>query len=69
MSVVVFSGGTAFDSLVAPLARWTSRVTYVLPVTDNGGSTAEILRVLGGPAIGDVSTGSARVGSASGGRF
>ena len=32
----------------------TTRVTYVLPVSDDGGSTAEIVRVLGGPAVGDI---------------
>lgn len=25
-----------------------------MPVSDNGGSTSEIMRVLGGPAIGDI---------------
>ena len=29
-------------------------MTHVLPVSDDGGSTAEIVRVLGGPAVGDV---------------
>jgi hypothetical protein len=32
----------------------TTRVAYVLPVSDDGGSTAEIVRVLGGPAVGDI---------------
>ena len=32
----------------------TTRVTHVLPVSDDGGSTAEIVRVLGGPAVGDI---------------
>lgn len=75
-SLVVFSGGTAFNT-VAPLlsrcashpifqppqanlmptppsCRLTTRVTHVLPVSDDGGSTAEIVRVLGGPAVGDI---------------
>jgi hypothetical protein len=26
----------------------------VLPVSDDGGSTAEIVRVIGGPAVGDI---------------
>ena len=30
------------------------KVWHVLPVTDDGGSTAEIVRVLGGPAVGDI---------------
>lgn len=29
-------------------------VAHVLPVSDDGGSTAEIVRVLGGPAVGDI---------------
>ena len=32
----------------------TGQVCYVLPVSDDGGSTAEIVRVLGGPAVGDI---------------
>jgi len=30
------------------------KVWHVLPVTDDGGSTAEIVRLLGGPAVGDI---------------
>ena len=29
-------------------------MVHVLPVSDDGGSTAEIVRVLGGPAVGDI---------------
>ena len=36
------------------LARDGFRCAYVLPVTDDGGSTHEIRRVFGGPAIGDI---------------
>lgn len=36
------------------LQALTSNVSYVLPVSDDGGSTAEIVRVLGGPAVGDI---------------
>lgn len=56
--VVVFSGGTATNSLTpcfnAIAAVPGADVTYVLPISDNGGSTSEILRILGGPAIGDI---------------
>lgn len=52
--LVVFSGGTGFNSLCAELKRYTTRVAHVLPVSDDGGSTAEIVRVLGGPAVGDI---------------
>ncbi|GBF93761.1 hypothetical protein Rsub_06093 [Raphidocelis subcapitata] len=53
-SLVVFSGGTAFNSLAGHLRQLTTRVAHVLPVSDDGGSTAEIVRVLGGPAVGDI---------------
>lgn len=36
------------------LQQLTQRVAHVLPVSDDGGSTAEIVRVLGGPAVGDI---------------
>lgn len=36
------------------LRAFTTRVAHVLPVSDDGGSTAEIVRVLGGPAVGDI---------------
>ncbi|XP_048230299.1 uncharacterized protein YNL011C isoform X6 [Ricinus communis] len=51
---VVTSGGTAFNGVVEELKKLTTRVAHVLPVSDDGGSTAEIVRVLGGPAVGDI---------------
>ncbi|KAG5235049.1 Maternal effect embryo arrest [Salix suchowensis] len=53
-SLLVFSGGTAFNGVVEELKQLTTRVAHVLPVSDDGGSTAEIVRVLGGPAVGDI---------------
>ena len=53
-SLVVFSGGTAFNSVASHVKRLTTKVSHVLPVSDDGGSTAEIVRVLGGPAVGDI---------------
>ncbi|KAG2501859.1 hypothetical protein HYH03_000357 [Edaphochlamys debaryana] len=53
-ALVVFSGGTAFNSVAGHLRHMTTRVAHVLPVSDDGGSTAEIVRVLGGPAVGDI---------------
>ena len=53
--IVIFSGGTAFNSLVKQFVEeLSSRLSFVLPISDNGGSTREIIRVLGGPAIGDI---------------
>lgn len=52
--LVVISGGTASNSLVNLFQSLSPNITYILPISDNGGSTSEILRVLGGPAIGDL---------------
>ncbi|KAK4361185.1 hypothetical protein RND71_020137 [Anisodus tanguticus] len=46
-SLLVFSGGTAFNGVVEEIKKLTTRVAHVLPVSDDGGSTAEIVRVLG----------------------
>jgi hypothetical protein len=48
-SYVVVSGGTGCNALTGAFGNET---TYVLPVSDDGGSSAEIIRVLGGPSIG-----------------
>lgn len=49
--IVVFSGGTAANSLVDVFehVRGEARLSYVIPVSDNGGSSSELLRVFGGP--------------------
>lgn len=52
--IVIVSGGTATNELVPLFSRLPAPVTYVLPILDNGGSTSEIIRVIGGPAIGDI---------------
>ncbi|KAK5989847.1 hypothetical protein PT974_08109 [Cladobotryum mycophilum] len=56
--IVVFSGGSATNSLVDVFegVREANQATlsYVIPISDNGGSTSEIIRVFGGPGIGDV---------------
>ncbi|KZW01979.1 UPF0052-domain-containing protein [Exidia glandulosa HHB12029] len=49
--ILVVSGGTGCNSICSAFGR---RACYVLPVSDNGGSSAEIIRVLGGPSIGDI---------------
>ncbi|KAK9762283.1 hypothetical protein K7432_012138 [Basidiobolus ranarum] len=53
-SIFVFSGGSACNSLCQALQSLTINISYVLGVSDNGGSTSEILRVTGGPSIGDL---------------
>ncbi|CCH59946.1 hypothetical protein TBLA_0C01310 [Henningerozyma blattae CBS 6284] len=58
MNIVVLSGGTATNSLTECFNKISLdqnyELTYILPISDNGGSTSEILRVIGGPAIGDI---------------
>ena len=50
----VFSGGTAANSLVDVFNRLTEKkrrpLTYIIPISDNGGSSSELIRVLGGPS-------------------
>ncbi|KAL1915630.1 uncharacterized protein VTP21DRAFT_6389 [Calcarisporiella thermophila] len=53
-SILIFSGGSACNYIVQQLQALTPDVAYVLGVSDNGGSTSEILRVVGGPSIGDL---------------
>lgn len=56
--IVVFSGGSAANSLVDifELIRKSRAcpLSYIIPISDNGGSTSELIRVFGGPGIGDV---------------
>lgn len=51
-SYLVISGGTGCNAICAAFAQ---SACYVLPVSDNGGSSSEIIRVLGGPSIGNLS--------------
>ncbi|EON69927.1 hypothetical protein W97_09192 [Coniosporium apollinis CBS 100218] len=56
--IVVFSGGSAANSLVDVFKTVAennkSSLSYVIPISDNGGSSSELIRVFGGPGIGDV---------------
>ncbi|OBA21196.1 UPF0052-domain-containing protein [Metschnikowia bicuspidata var. bicuspidata NRRL YB-4993] len=54
ISTVILSGGTATNDLVPLFSRSDFKVSYVLPILDTGGSSSEIIRVIGGPAIGDI---------------
>ncbi|TRM62945.1 hypothetical protein BD626DRAFT_557818 [Schizophyllum amplum] len=51
-SFVVISGGTGGNAICSAFAQ--SPTSHVLPVSDDGGSSSEIIRVLGGPSIGDI---------------
>ena len=50
-SYVIISGGTGANSIVSAFGPSPA---FVLPVSDDGGSSAEILRCFGGPSIGDI---------------
>lgn len=56
--IVVFSGGSAANNLVDVFKIVTETnqcpLSYVIPISDNGGSSSELIRVFGGPGIGDV---------------
>lgn len=59
-NLVIFSGGSAANSLVDVFEHVrtshhsSTRLSYIIPISDNGGSSSEIIRVFGGPGIGDV---------------
>lgn len=53
-TIVVLSGGTATNELVSLFKSVSTNISYILPILDNGGSTSELIRVTGGPAIGDI---------------
>ncbi|KIM51678.1 hypothetical protein SCLCIDRAFT_142755 [Scleroderma citrinum Foug A] len=48
--IVVISGGSGGNSICSAF----DNACFVLPVSDDGGSSSEIIRVLGGPSIGDI---------------
>ncbi len=48
ISFVVLSGGTGGNAICSAFGN----ACYVLPVSDDGGSSSEIIRVIGGPSIG-----------------
>ncbi|KAK1828374.1 hypothetical protein QBC39DRAFT_427904 [Podospora conica] len=56
--ITVFSGGTAANSLVNIFNRIVEErgcpLNYVIPISDNGGSSSELIRVIGGPSVGDI---------------
>ncbi|KAJ5622702.1 LPPG:FO 2-phospho-L-lactate transferase CofD/UPF0052 [Penicillium herquei] len=56
--IVVISGGSAANNLVdvfdAIRESKECSLSYVIPISDNGGSSSELIRIFGGPGIGDV---------------
>ncbi|KAI8067492.1 hypothetical protein BC940DRAFT_227175, partial [Gongronella butleri] len=53
-SFVVFSGGSACNHITKTFQSISSSVSYIISISDNGGSSSELQRLLGGPAIGDL---------------
>ncbi|KAL7416701.1 hypothetical protein BDY24DRAFT_412195 [Mrakia frigida] len=52
VSVCCLSGGTGGNAICSTFSPMTT--TFILPISDDGGSSSEILRCLGGPSIGDI---------------
>lgn len=56
--IVVISGGSAANNLVdvfnAVRESKDCPLNYIIPISDNGGSSSELIRIFGGPGIGDV---------------
>ena len=56
--ITVFSGGSAANALVEVFEAVRDSkdcpLSYIIPISDNGGSSSELIRVFGGPGIGDV---------------
>lgn len=56
--LVVFSGGSAANNLVDVFGSVRESkdcpLSYIIPISDNGGSSSELIRIFGGPGIGDV---------------
>lgn len=57
--IVVFSGGSAANNIVDVFKRVAEDrrcpLSYVIPISDNGGSSSELIRVFGGPGLHDAS--------------
>lgn len=47
-SAILISGGTGGNAICSAF----DNACYILPVSDDGGSSSEIIRVIGGPSIG-----------------
>lgn len=61
----MFSGGSAANNLVDVFRNVSEArrcpLSYVIPISDNGGSSSELIRVFGGPGIGDLRSPSPRL--------
>ncbi len=53
-SIVAIGGGTGLSTILRGLKRWTSNLTAVVAVTDNGGSSGRLREEFNLPAPGDI---------------
>lgn len=53
-SILFFSGGSALKGLARALAQAGAEATHIVSTFDSGGSTAELRRAFGLPAVGDL---------------
>ncbi|KDE04329.1 hypothetical protein MVLG_05209 [Microbotryum lychnidis-dioicae p1A1 Lamole] len=52
-SVCVIGGGMGCNAILGAFGA-AQKISYVVPISDDGGSSSEIQRVLGGPSVGDI---------------
>jgi uncharacterized cofD-like protein len=52
--IVVIGGGTGLSTLLRGLKEYTSNITAVVTVADDGGSSGRLRKELGIPAVGDI---------------
>jgi len=53
-SIVFFCGGEGISELSKNIKNSDYNISYIVPISDNGGSSSEIIKHFGGPAIGDI---------------
>ncbi|QPG73211.1 hypothetical protein FOA43_000518 [Brettanomyces nanus] len=63
-NIAIVSGGTATNAILDVIQQLAGDqnhnshsngcISYILPISDNGGSTSEIIRVMGGCSVGDI---------------
>eukprot|EP01064_Diplonema_japonicum_P035420 TRINITY_DN7669_c0_g1_i1.p1 TRINITY_DN7669_c0_g1~~TRINITY_DN7669_c0_g1_i1.p1 ORF type:complete len:411 (+),score=48.74 TRINITY_DN7669_c0_g1_i1:42-1235(+) len=63
---LIFVGGSAMLPCIEVLGKVKCPVVVVVPTTDDGGSSGEIVRTIGGPAVGDLRSAVSRLGMAAG---
>lgn len=52
--IVCLGGGTGLPNLLAGLKNYTNNITAIVTMTDEGGSSGRLRRILGVPPVGDI---------------